>query len=438
MDINVITLGCAKNLVDSEKLMQQLQAAGHHLLHDDGETPADIVLINTCGFINDAKEESINTILTFIEEKKRGRLQRLYVFGCLVQRYRDELQQSLPEVDAFFGVNDWESLLTAVGGVVRPRLYAQRLLTTPPHYAYLKIAEGCNWQCAYCAIPLIRGPYVSTPLERLVVETKLLAAQGVKELLITAQDTTYYGLDLYRRRRLAELLTALAEVRGIEWIRLLYAYPVSFPDELVALLRDHPKICRYLDLPLQHIADKVLKNMRRGTTGAQIRDLVARLRATVPGIALRTTLIVGHPGEDDDAFAELLAFVRETRFERLGVFAYSEEEGTYAAAHLPDTVPEAEKRQRLETLMTLQAGISQEMNNEKIGRVFYTLIDRQEGDYYVGRTQYDAPEVDNEVLIPVAGGGACQTGRFYPVRISEADEFDLYGTVVNDELGMMN
>jgi ribosomal protein S12 methylthiotransferase len=426
--ILVVTLGCSKNLVDSERLMRQLQAAGYEVTDNESQAQAPTVIINTCGFIGDAKEESVNTILSFVAAKKQGRIQRLYVFGCLSQRYRADLQREIPEVDAFFGVTDLEAIVATFGSTVQPALLSHRLLTTPSHYAYLKISEGCNWGCAYCAIPLIRGKHVSVPLEELVEEAKLLALKGVKELLVTAQDTTFYGLDLYGRRRLADLLQALSEVPGIMWVRLHYAYPAQFPEEVLRVLRENPKLCKYLDIPLQHVSDKVLKNMRRGISGAQTRALVEKLRREVPGIALRTTLIVGHPGEDEAAFEELYHYVQTARFERLGVFCYSEEEGTYGAQQFRDTVPAAEKQARYDRIMQLQAEISRSLNEQRIGQVYTTIIDRQEGDYYVGRTAYDSPEVDNEVLLPI-GHTPLETGHFYQVQITAAGEYDLFGVV---------
>jgi ribosomal protein S12 methylthiotransferase len=408
--------------------MRQLQAAGFHVTHDDIASGVQTVLINTCGFINEAKEESVHTILSVIAAKKRGDIARIFVFGCLSQRYRNELRQELPEVDRFFGVEEFAQIVEALGGVPSPKFLTQRAITTPSHYAYLKISEGCNWGCAYCAIPLIRGKHRSTPVEQLVVETKLLAARGVKELLITAQDTTYYGMDLYGERRLAALLQALSEVNGIEWIRLHYAYPAQFPEDLLPVIRDNPKLCHYLDIPLQHIAGKVLKNMRRGIDSRQTRALITKLRTEIPDIALRTTLMVGHPGEDEAAFRELENFVEETRFERLGVFCYSEEEGTYGAQHFPDTVPAEEKQTRRDRIMSLQSRISQKLNEEKTGKTFRTLIDRREGDYYAGRTQYDSPEVDGEVLI-LAAGNVLQPGKFYTVQMTAAETYDLYGKV---------
>ena len=409
--------------------MRQLQAAGFRVAHAGDAAAAAgaaTVIINTCGFINDAKEESVNMILSVVAAKKRGDVKCIFVSGCLSQRYRHELQQELPEVDKFFGVEEFDRIVEALGGTPFPKFLAQRVIATPAHYAYLKISEGCNWGCSYCAIPLIRGKYRSTPIEQLVVETKLLAARGVKELLVTAQDTTYYGLDLYGRRRLAGLLTALSEVRGVEWIRLHYAYPAQFPEDVLPVLRDNPKLCKYLDIPLQHVSDKVLKNMRRGIDSRQTHALIDKLRAGAPGIALRTTLIVGHPGEDEAAFRELETFVEAMRFERLGVFCYSEEEGTYGAQHFPDTVPAGEKQARYGRIMAIQARISQQLNDEKTGKTFRTIIDRREGDYFAGRTQYDSPEVDGEVLIPAADN-ALLPGMFYDVLITAAETYDLFG-----------
>jgi ribosomal protein S12 methylthiotransferase len=427
--INVVTLGCAKNLVDSERLMKQLAAAGYRVVHDSNDHAAKIVIINTCGFINDAKEESVNTILSFVAAKKEKLIRTLYVFGCLSQRYKETLQHEIPEVDAFFGVDEAGKILEAVDALWKPALHNERQLTTPPHYAYLKISEGCNQGCAYCAIPLIRGKHVSAPLEQLLDETRHLAAQGVKELLVVAQDTTYYGLDLYGRRRIAELLTTLSEVEGIAWIRLHYAYPAQFPDDLFAVLRDNPKVCKYIDIPLQHISDAVLRNMRRGVSGAQTRALIARLRREAPGIAIRTTLMVGHPGEDEQAFEALKAFVREMRFERLGVFCYSEEEDTYGAKHFKDTIPDAVKQARRDELMSLQAVISEEQAQARVGKTYTVIIDRREGDYFVGRTEYDSPEVDAEVLIKAEG---LTIGNFYQARITAADNYDLYAEIARE------
>lgn len=426
-DINVTTMGCSKNLVDSERLMRQLVAAGYTVVHDEEIHSAPVAIINTCGFIGDAKEESINTILLFAEAKKRKEIKHLYVFGCLTQRYKDILKKEIPEVDACFGVTDMEAILQRLNAALLPHLLNERRLTTPSHFAYLKISEGCNWGCAYCAIPLIRGKHISVPIEQLLDETEKLAAQGVKELIVIAQDTTYYGMDCYGSRRLADLLNVLSNVEGIEWIRLHYAYPVQFPDEVIAVLRDNPKLCKYIDIPLQHISDEVLRKMRRGINGRQIRDLIERLRREVPGIAIRTTLLVGHPGEDETAFRELKEFVRAMKFERLGVFCYSEEEGTYAACHCKDEIPEALKQARRNELMELQAAIAAEQAAAKIGTTCKVIIDRVEGNYYVARTEHDSPEVDNEVLIEAK---QLTIGEFYQVRITGADAYDVYAEII--------
>ncbi|MDR3296676.1 MAG: 30S ribosomal protein S12 methylthiotransferase RimO [Prevotellaceae bacterium] len=426
--INIVTLGCSKNVVDSEKLAARLHRAGYTLVHDGAVEAAPVVVVNTCGFIDSAKEESVNTILAFAQAKQQGKLRALFVMGCLAERYKDELRKELAEVDDFFGVNKLDDVLTALGVPHAQALLGERLLSTARHYAYLKISEGCSWKCSYCAIPLIRGNHVSTPLEQLVSEAEMLAAQGVKELMVVAQDSTYYGLDLYGHRCLAQLLRALSELRGLEWIRLHYAYPAQFPPDLIDELRSNPKLCKYLDIPFQHASDAVLRAMRRGHTRQQAFDLVAQLREQVPNIALRTTLMVGHPGEDEAAFAELLDFVRTARFERLGVFTYSEEEGTYGAAHLADTIPPAEKQRRADELMRLQQGISAELNAARVGHSFRVLIDRKEGDYYIGRTQHDSPEVDGEVLIPAATR-RLRCGTFHNVRITGAEEFDLFGEI---------
>ncbi len=408
--------------------MARLQHGGYTLLHDSDDPSADIVIINTCGFIGDAKEESINTILEFAEAKKRGDIVKLYVFGCLSERYKAELQAELgDEVDEFFGVNNIEDILTTLGVQHKQALLGERLVSTPQHYAYLKISEGCNWGCSYCAIPLIRGKHVSVPMEELVAEAKLLAAKGVKELMVIAQDSTYYGLDLYGKRRLADLLTELSKVDGIEWIRLHYAYPTQFPQDVLDVMRDNPKICKYLDIPFQHVNTNVLKAMRRGNDKQQTYDLVTAIRKAIPDMALRTTLIVGHPGEDEAAFNELMDFVRIAKFERLGVFTYSEEEGTYGAQHLQDDIPQEEKQRRADVLMKMQAGISAALNQKKIGKTLRAIIDRKEGDYYIARTQYDSPEVDGEVLIK--SEKSLKFGEFYDVKITSADEFDLYAEI---------
>jgi ribosomal protein S12 methylthiotransferase len=421
--INVVTLGCSKNLVDSERLMKQLAVAGYRVVHDSNDPAAKIVLINTCGFIGDAKKESIDTILSFVAAKKEKRIHTVYVFGCLSQRYKETLQQEIPEVDAFFGVDEAGAILAALHALWQPALQQERQLTTPPHYAYLKISEGCNWRCAYCAIPLIRGNYVSVPEQQVLDEAAGLAAQGVKELLVVAQDTTFYGVDLYGKRRIAPLLQALSDIKGVEWIRLHYAYPAQFPNDLFAVLRDNPRVCKYIDIPLQHVSDAVLRNMRRGIDGAQTRALIERLRREVPGIAIRTTFMVGHPGEDEQAFEALKTFIRDMQFERLGVFCYSEEEDTYGAKHFKDTIPEALKKARREELMALQTTISARQAQAKIGKTCKVIIDRKEGDYFVGRTEHDSPEVDAEVFVKAAD---LAVGRFYEVKITAAGDYDLF------------
>lgn len=431
--IHIVTLGCAKNIVDSERLGGQLDAGGWEVVYDSDRTDARVVVINTCGFIGDAKEESIETILRFAAAREEGRIDHLFVMGCLSERYRDELRDELPEVDDFFGVNDLGEILRTVGERYRDELRGERRLTTPRHYAYLKISEGCNWGCGYCAIPLIRGRHVSVPFEELVAEATTLARKGVRELIVIAQDTTYYGIDLYGRRRLGELLRALCRVEGIEWVRLHYAYPAHFPREVIEAMRDEPKICKYLDIPLQHISDRMLGSMRRGLSKAETQALIADLRREIPDIALRTTLLVGYPGETEQDFEELSDFVRETRFERLGVFPYSEEEGTYSATELTDDVPPEVKTERVERIMALQQEIARSENERLVGTVQRVVIDRCEEDgTWVGRTQYDSPEVDQEVLLPeaAAGGRAFQAGDFVRVRIVGADDYDLHGEVV--------
>ncbi len=427
--INVITLGCSKNTVDSEHLMARLAAAGYNVVFDSDRTDAKTIVINTCGFIGDAKQESIDLILRAAEAKKAGRIERLFVIGCLSERYADELRTEIPEVDDYFGARTWDGIIQALGAAEDEELATTRRLTTPKHYAYLKISEGCNWKCGYCAIPLIRGPHVSVPMEVLEEEARKLAAQGVRELIVIAQDTTYYGIDLYGRRMLSELLRRLCRIEGIEWIRLHYAYPAGFPDDVIETMATEPKICKYLDIPFQHIADKQLSAMLRRHTKAEALTLIDKLRRTIPDLALRTTLLVGYPGESDADFAELEAFVRTVRFERLGVFAYSEEEGTHSALRLRDDVPEEVKQERVERIMALQREISLENNHRRVGRNERVIVDTRQGDYYVGRTQYDSPEVDQEILIPTTKG-RLQRGRFYHIRIVAAAEYDLYGEVV--------
>ena len=407
--------------------MAQLRHNGFEVVFDSNDTAAKTVVINTCGFIGDAKEESVNTILGFAGAKTAGQIDRLYVAGCLGERYRQELAVEIPEADRVFGVNDWAEIVREIGGTYLPELETERHLTTPPHYAYLKISEGCNWGCGYCAIPLIRGRHKSVPMEELVCEAEILAKKGVKELIVIAQDTTYYGLDLYGERKLAELLRRLCGVGGIEWIRLHYTYPAHFPEDVIGAIRDEPKICKYIDIPFQHVSDSQLKAMRRGVTRTETHALIERLRAAIPGIAIRTTLLVGYPGETEADFAELLEFAGQARFDRLGVFPYSEEEDTYSALKLPDDVPEEVKQERADRVMRLQNRISLENNEKRVGRTEKVIVDREENGYYVGRTQYDSPEVDQEVLIessvPLSAGG------FYTVRITSADDYDLYGVL---------
>ncbi len=427
--INVITLGCSKNTVDSEHLMAQLRASGYEVAADSDRTDAKVVVINTCGFIGDAKQESVDLILRAAAAKTAGRIERLFVIGCLAERYADELRSELPEVDEFFGVHDWAGIARALGAEHRAECETRRVLTTPKHYAYLKISEGCNWKCGYCAIPLIRGEHLSVPMETLLEEARGLAAAGVKELMVIAQDTTYYGIDLYGRRRLAELLAELCRIEGLEWIRLHYAYPAGFPDDVIETMAREPKICKYLDIPFQHISDAQLTAMKRRHTKAEAMELIRRLRSAAPDIALRTTLLVGYPGETEADFEELADFVREVRFDRLGVFAYSEEEGTYSAEKLHDDVPEEVKQSRVDRIMRLQGEIALANNLRRVGRRERVIIDSRQDDYYVGRSQYDSPEVDQEILIPATGRRLLR-GRFYDVRITRAEEYDLYAEPV--------
>lgn len=426
--INVITLGCSKNTVDSEHLMARLAAAGYEVLFDSDRTDAKVVVINTCGFIGDAKQESVDMILRAAAAKQAGKIERLFVVGCLSERYADELRAEIPEVDEYFGARTWDGIVRALGASEDPALATERRLTTPRHYAYLKISEGCNWKCGYCAIPLIRGAHVSVPMEVLEEEARKLAAQGVREVMVIAQDTTYYGIDLYGRRMLAELLRRLCRIDGIEWLRLHYAYPTGFPEEVIEVMAAEPKICKYLDIPFQHISDAQLAAMHRRHTKAEAMELIRRLRTAIPDLALRTTLLVGYPGETEADFEELLEFVREVRFERLGVFAYSEEEGTYSAEKLRDDVPETVKQERVERIMALQNEISLENNRRRVGSTERIIIDSRQGDFYVGRTQYDSPEVDQEILIPV-GGKRLLRGHFYEVTVTSAADYDLYGKI---------
>lgn len=409
--------------------MARLAAAGYEVVFDSDSTDAKVVVINTCGFIGDAKQESIEMILRAVEAKNAGKIERLFVIGCLSERYADELRTEIPEVDAYFGVRTWDGIIAALGADRRETLATERLLTTPKHYAYLKISEGCNWMCGYCAIPLIRGRHVSVPMEQLESEARKLAERGVKELIVIAQDTTYYGIDLYGRRMLGELLRRLCRIEGIEWIRLHYAYPAAFPEEVIEVMATEPKICKYLDIPFQHISDHQLHAMLRRHTKAEAMELIRKLRAAIPDLALRTTLLVGYPNETEADFEELCDFVRTVRFERLGVFAYSEEEGTHSAEKLTDNVPEAVKQQRVERIMQLQQRIAAELNAERVGRTERVIIDSRQGDYYVGRSQYDSPEVDQEILI-AADRKRLFRGRFYDVTITAAEDYDLYGELI--------
>ena len=423
--IDVITLGCSKNLVDSERLIRQLELNGYKVTHDSDNPKGEIAVINTCGFIGDAKEESVNMILEFCQAKEEGRLRKVYVMGCLSERYRKELQEEIPQVDKFYGKFDWNGLLSDLGKAYDDSCGYERIITTPKHYAYLKISEGCDRHCAYCAIPIITGRHKSRSIEEIVAEVESLVKMGVREFQLIAQDLTYYGMDLYKRQCIAELVERVSEVKGVKWIRLHYAYPTSFPFELLKVMREKKNVCKYLDIALQHISTNVLENMRRHIDMETTYRLIERLRSEVPGIHLRTTLMVGFPGESDKEFEELKQFVKWARFERMGAFAYSEEDGTYAAKHFKDDVPDEVKQSRLSELMALQQEISADVQNQKIGQVLSVIIDRKEGDYYVGRTQYDSPEVDPEVLIPISDGNL-RIGCFYDMEIVDSDDFDLY------------
>lgn len=424
--INVVTLGCSKNVYDSEVLMGQLKANGKEVVHEDENDDGNIVVINTCGFIGKAKEESVNTILHYANKKEEGAVDKVYVTGCLSERYKPDLEAEITNVDQYFGTQDLPNLLKVLEADYKHELIGERLTTTPKHYAYLKIAEGCDRPCSFCAIPLMRGKHRSTPIEDLVIEAGKLAADGVKELILIAQDLTYYGLDLYGKRNLAELLKELIKVEGIEWIRLHYAFPAGFPLDVLEVMKSEPKVCNYLDIPLQHINTEILKSMRRGTTYEKTNKLLREFRASVPEMAIRTTLIVGYPGETEEIFEELKAWVQEMRFERLGVFAYSHEEDTHAAT-LEDDVPEHIKEERVAAIMEIQAQISWELNQQKVGQTFKCIFDRKEGAYFIGRTEHDSPDVDNEVLVD-AKEHYIKMGEFINIEIHEAGDFDLYGT----------
>ena len=427
--IDIITLGCSKNLVDSEKLMRQLEANGYKVTHDSPRPQGEIAVINTCGFIGDAKEESINMILEFCEAKEEGRLNKLYVMGCLSERYLKELEVEIPQVDKFYGKFNWNELLADLGKAYQPEIAIERTLTTPNHYAYLKISEGCDRSCAYCAIPIITGKHVSRPMEEIIKEVELLVSEGVKEFQIIAQELTYYGVDLYKSQKLPELIERIAQVPGVEWIRLHYAYPTHFPEDLFRVMRENANVCKYMDIALQHVSDNMLTKMRRHVSKAETYALIDKFRKEVPGIHLRTTLMVGFPGETEDDFNELKEFVQKARFDRMGAFAYSEEEGTYAAEAYEDSIPSEVKQARLDELMSIQQGISAELSAAKVGQEMRVIIDRKEGEYYIGRTQFDSPEVDPEVLIK-SEGKRLFTGHFYNVLITDADDFDLYAKIV--------
>jgi len=423
----VVTLGCSKNVYDSEVLMGQLKAGGKEVVH---EKEGNIVVINTCGFINNAKEESINTILDYVQQKEAGLVDKVFVMGCLSERYKPDLEKEIPDVDQYFGTSELPALLKVLGADYKHELIGERLTTTPKNYAYLKISEGCDRPCSFCAIPLMRGAHISTPIEDLVTEAEKLAAKGVKELILIAQDITYYGLDLYKKRALADLLRALVKVEGIEWIRIHYAFPTGFPMDVLEVMKTEPKICNYLDIPLQHISDKILTSMKRGTTQEKTTKLLKKFREAVPEMAIRTTLIVGYPGETEEDFQALKEFVKAMRFDRLGCFTYSHEENT-TAYELADDVPEEVKLQRANEIMELQSQISWELNQKKVGKVFRCLIDRKEGNYFVGRTEYDSPDVDNEVLID-AKKHYVKIGDFTDVKITEAADYDLYGEPITN------
>lgn len=427
--VDIITLGCSKNLVDSEQLIRQLEENGYSAVHDPEDPRGEIAVINTCGFIGDAKEESVNLILEFAQAKEEGRLKKLFVMGCLSERYLKELAVEIPQVDKFYGKFNWKELLADLGKAYKPEFLIERSLTTPPHYAYLKISEGCDRTCSYCAIPIITGKHVSRPVEEILDEVRYLVGTGVKEFQVIAQELTYYGIDLYKKQMLPELIERISDVPGVEWIRLHYAYPAHFPQELFRVMRERDNVCNYMDIALQHISDNMLGRMRRNVTKTDTLRLIGQFRREVPGIHLRTTLMVGHPGETEEDFEELKAFVREARFERMGAFAYSEEEGTFAADEYEDSIPEEVKQARLDELMEIQQEISAEISAAKIGRTLRVVIDRREGDYFIGRTEFDSPEVDPEVLID-ALENTLETGSFYFVKITGADDFDLYGTPV--------
>jgi len=423
--INIVTLGCSKNVVDSEKLLRQINAGGFEVVHNSDDNDAGTVIINTCGFINDAKEESVDTILRYIREKESGKISNVYVMGCLSERYSDALKHEIPEVKKYFGVNNMTEILNELGLSIRYDLLTDRTLTGPGHYAYLKIAEGCDRTCAFCAIPGIRGRYISRPVEDLLKETQILADKGVKELILIAQDLSYYGLDLYKKQSLPELVTELLKIKDIEWIRLHYLYPANFPAELIPIIRDNPKVCNYIDIPIQHISDNMLSRMKRSHNRSETESVLNKLRNEIPGAIIRTTLIAGHPGETEEDFQELKDFIIRFRFDRLGVFAYSHEEDTFSYKEYNDDISQEIKEARVAELMEIQQNISAELNESYIGKTLKVIIDRREGEYFIGRTEYDSPEVDQEVLIPAENN--LETGKFYNIKITQTTDFDLYG-----------
>ena len=427
--VDIITLGCSKNLVDSEQLMRQFVANGYTVEHDPHKINGEIVVVNTCGFIGDAQEESINMILELGEQKQKGRIGKLFVMGCLSERFLKDLEKELPEVDRFYGKFNWKELISDLGKSYHQELATERVLTTPRHYAYVKIGEGCNRTCSYCSIPIITGAYHSRPMDEIVDEVRGLVAQGVKEFQMIAQDLTFYGLDRYKRMALPELVERVSDIPGVEWIRLHYGYPSHFPYDLLPVMRERDNVCKYMDIALQHISDPMLRMMRRNITKAETYELLERMRREVPGIHLRTTLMVGHPGETEQDFEELIRFVKDIRFERMGAFAYSHEEGTYAYQHYKDEIPQEVKQDRLDYLMRVQEGISADVNASKVGQTFRVIVDREEEDFYVGRTQYDSPEVDPEILI--SKDTPLSPGSFYQVKVIDAQAFDLYGKVLN-------
>jgi ribosomal protein S12 methylthiotransferase len=427
--INIVTLGCSKNVVDSEKLLKQLNAGGYDIIYNSDDLSADTVIVNTCGFINDAKEESIDTILRFVKAQKAKQINNLYVMGCLSERYMDALKDEIPEVKKYFGVNNMTDVLNELGVELRDDLMTQRTITGPGHYAYLKISEGCDRTCAFCAIPAIRGKYISRPIESLVTEAKHLAENGVKELILIAQDLSYYGLDLYKKQSLPDLVRELLKIEAFEWIRLHYLYPANFPVELISLIRDNPRICRYIDIPIQHISDRMLGLMRRSHNSKETKLILDKLRKEIPGAVIRTTLIAGHPGETEEDYLELKDYISEFRFDRLGVFAYSHEEDTFSYNEYKDEIPAELKESRVADLMDIQQSISSELNETLVGKIMKVIIDRKEGEFFVGRTEFDSPEVDQEVLVTIEND--LITGNFYNILITKSTDFDLYGEPAN-------